>query len=673
MLATYNPWLVSLSLLVAVAVSFTALKLAGRVAEAGRSGARAWLIGGAASMGIGIWSMHFIGMLAYQAPIPLHYNVLMTLLSLLIAVLTSGFALGIASRRDSTLARLAASSILMGAGICAMHYTGMAAIQVTPAIHYNPRWIALSMLIAVTASFVALWLFFALRTVQRRSLRLIEVSAALVMGAAIAGMHYTGMRAAEFSSQARVFGGAAFNSDWLGLTIGLGAFALLAITLITLVYDAHLESRSRQDALRLEKLNQELQHGKNLLTLATQAAGIACWEFDLSHGRMLWTENEIASLKASNLDVRTHIDVLLAWIHPADAAQARATIRRAARQRREICALRLRIESPHGRIHLQSHARVLRDARGRIARLLGVSWDVTEQVRQEERRVMLQLQLQEASRQAGMAEVATGVLHSVGNVLNSLGVSAALLTTHLRDSRVGNVKRVATLLGEHSLALGDFFSRDRRGQELPVYLHQLGERLLDEHRELYCEARALSTHVEHIDTIIAAQQAYARRGGVLERVEVTELIEHAIVLYFPSAADITVRKEYQPVGEVIIDRHKVLQILANLLSNARQALRCAERARVLTVRVRRVPEQAVQIEIEDTGSGIRPEAMARLFEFGFTTKQDGHGFGLHSSAILATEMGGELRAESAGADRGACFTLRLPMTDAAAQTQRLSA
>ena len=235
MLATYNPWLVSLSLLVAVAVSFTALKLAGRVAEAGRSGARAWLIGGAASMGIGIWSMHFIGMLAYQAPFPLHYNVLMTLLSLLIAVLTSGFALGIASRRDSTLARLAASSILMGAGICAMHYTGMAAIQVTPAIHYNARWIALSMLIAVTASFVALWLFFALRTVQRRSLRLIEVSAALVMGAAIAGMHYTGMRAAEFSSQARVFGGAAFNSDWLGLTIGLSAFALLAITLITLV------------------------------------------------------------------------------------------------------------------------------------------------------------------------------------------------------------------------------------------------------------------------------------------------------------------------------------------------------------------------------------------------------------------------------------------------------
>ena len=673
MLATYNPWLVSLSLLVAVAVSFTALKLAGRVAEAGRSGARAWLIGGAASMGIGIWSMHFIGMLAYQAPIPLHYNVLMTLLSLLIAVLTSGFALGIASRRDSTLARLGASSVLMGAGICAMHYTGMAAIQVTPAIHYNPRWIALSMLIAVTASFVALWLFFALRRFKRRSLRLIEVSAALVMGAAIAGMHYTGMRAAEFSARARVFGGAAFNSDWLGLTIGLGAFALLAITLITLVYDAHLESRSRQDALRLEKLNQELQHGKNLLTLATQAAGIACWEFDLAHGRLLWTENEIASLKASNLDVRTHIDVLLAWIHPEDAAQARATIRHAARHRRETCALRLRIESPQGRIHLESHARVLRDARGRIARLLGVSWDVTEQVRQEERRVMLQLQLQEASRQAGMAEVATGVLHSVGNVLNSLGVSAALLTTHLRDSRVGNVKRVATLLAEHSETLGEFLSRDRRGQELPGYLHQLGEHLLDENRALYGEARALSTHVEHIDKIIAAQQAYARRGGVLERVPVTELIEHALVLHFPAAADITVRRDYQPVGEMTLDRHKVLQILANLLSNARQALRGAERARVLTVRVRRVPGEAVQIEIEDTGSGIRPEAMARLFEFGFTTKQDGHGFGLHSSAILATEMGGELRAASAGADRGACFTLRLPMTDAAAETQRLSA
>ncbi len=673
MLATYNPWLVSLSLLVAVAVSFTSLKLAGRVAEAGRSGARAWLIGGAASMGIGIWSMHFIGMLAYQAPIPLHYNVLMTLLSLLIAVLTSGFALGIASGSQSTLPRLAASSLVMGAGICAMHYTGMAAIQMKPAIRYNMLWIVTSMLIAVTASFVALWLFFALRRFKRQSLRRIEVSAAIVMGAAIAGMHYTGMRAAEFPAQAQVLGGAAFNSDRLGLTIGLGAFALLAITLITLVYDAHLESRSRQDALRLEKLNQELQHGKNLLTLATQAAGIACWEFDLSNGRLLWTENEIASLKASNLDVRTHIDVLLARIHPEDAAQARATLRQAARARRETCALRLRIECPHGRIHLESHARVLRDARGRIARLLGVSWDVTEQVRQEERRVMLQLQLQEASRQAGMAEVATGVLHSVGNVLNSLGVSVALLSRHLRESRVGNVKRVATLLGEHSPALGDFLTHDRRGRELPAYLQQLGERLLDENRDLYAEVRALCTHVEHIEKIIAAQQAYARRGGVLERVEVTELIEHAIVLHFPAAEDISVRKEYQPIGALIIDRHKVLQILANLLSNARQAMRTGGREKVLTVRVRRAQAECFQIEIEDTGSGISPEAMQRLFEFGFTTKQDGHGFGLHSSAILATEMGGELRAESGGVGCGACFRLRLPITGAAAEPQRLSA
>ncbi|MGH8219565.1 MAG: MHYT domain-containing protein [Steroidobacteraceae bacterium] len=673
--ATYNLWLVSLSILVAIAVSYTALMLAGRVAEAERSGGRIWLLGGAASMGIGIWSMHFIGMLAYSVPIQLRYNVLITLASLLIAMLTSGFALSLSSRRDLKLPRLAIGSIVMGAGICAMHYTGMAAIQIVPAIGWDPVLVAASVLIAVTASFAALWLFFRLRGVRAGLLGVVRASAAVVMGCAIAGMHYTAMFAAMLGPSAYCYGGAAFDNNWLAVMIAMVAVAVITITLITLVYDAHLESRSRRDALRLATLNEDLKHGKNLLTLATQAAGIACWEYELSPGRILWTENEIASLGLAGLDPRRNLDELFASVHPEDATAARAAMLRAVRERRETCAFRLRMAGAEGAtIHLQMHARLLRNDRGRVSRLLGVSWDVSEQVRQEERRLRLQLQLQEASREAGMAEVATGVLHSIGNVLNSLSVSASILSSRLRESRVINVQRAARLLTDQSPGFGAFFESDPRGREFPAYLRQLGEHLATENRELCDEARAVATHVEHIGKIVAAQQTYARHGGSIEELEVSELIEHAIALHFPTDSELLVRRDYQSVGRAVLDRHKVLQILANLLSNARHAMRGpGQGPKLLTVRLHPASSGSCQIEVEDTGTGISEESMRRLFEFGFTTKEDGHGFGLHSSAILAREMGGELIARSDGVARGACFTLRLPLAGAEAELQRRSA
>src|SRR5690242_9514197 len=180
--ATYNPWLVALSLIVAILVSYTALRLTERVAGAERRAGRLWLLGGAASMGIGIWSMHFIGMLAFSAPpLTLRYNLLINLASLFIGMLTSLFALSISGRRDLSWRRLAVSSVFMGVGICGMHYTGMAAVQIEPAITYNALLVAASVAIAITASFVALWLFFHLRSGESSFLRLARAGAAVVM------------------------------------------------------------------------------------------------------------------------------------------------------------------------------------------------------------------------------------------------------------------------------------------------------------------------------------------------------------------------------------------------------------------------------------------------------------------------------------------------------------
>ena len=218
-------------------------------------------------------------------------------------MVTSGFALAIASRPQLSLARLAVGSIVMGAGICAMHYSGMAAIQIVPMITYQPMLVLASIAIAVGASFAALWLAFKLRSGQ-------------------SALHRAGARAARPSSwdwpsaacttprwrprgsrSARIcFGGASFDNNWLAGTIGLVALGILGLTLITAVYDSHLLSQTRKDAQRLEQVNVALQHGKNLLALATRAAGISSWELDIATRRTLWTENEIESLRAAGVD-----------------------------------------------------------------------------------------------------------------------------------------------------------------------------------------------------------------------------------------------------------------------------------------------------------------------------------------------------------------------------------
>jgi diguanylate cyclase (GGDEF)-like protein len=242
-------------------VSYTALRLAGRVAASDhRRQGRVWLAAGAIAMGIGIWSMHFIGMLAVSLPIQLAYDVPRTMASLAIAVATSGFALYITSGAHLTVLRLVIAAIFMGAGIAGMHYLGMAAIVIVPAIAYDPILVIVSVLIAATASFVALTMFFRLREGDSSHLRLARFGAATVMGLAISGMHYTGMAAAHFAPGSFCRGGVTFDSAWLATTIGVFTMGLLVMTLITTVYDTHLQSRSRLHASGLEQANLTLQH-----------------------------------------------------------------------------------------------------------------------------------------------------------------------------------------------------------------------------------------------------------------------------------------------------------------------------------------------------------------------------------------------------------------------------
>ena len=265
MQATYNHWLVALSVAVAVLVSYTALSLAARVAAVRQRGTRLWLIGGAFAMGVGVWSMHFIGMMAFSLPIALRYNITTTLISLLVAILTSGLAIHIGAGAQLGSRRLAAGALAMGSGICAMHYCGMSAIEITPAIAFDPLRVLASIAIAVVASFAALWLAFTLRTGRSWQMALSRLGAALIMGLAISGMHYVGMTAARFIPGSFCFSGRPIDNLWLAMVVGLISVTLLAIACITAVFDAHLQShtavqeaKSRASEERLRQISDSI-------------------------------------------------------------------------------------------------------------------------------------------------------------------------------------------------------------------------------------------------------------------------------------------------------------------------------------------------------------------------------------------------------------------------------
>ena len=290
--------------------------------------------------------------------------------------------------------------------------------------------------------------------------------------------------------------------------------------------------------------------------------------------------------------------------------------------------------------------------------------DITALKEAEARLGELHRNLVDVSRQAGMAEMANGILHNVGNTLNSVNVSAGLLSQRLRTLRVSGVARASTLLREHVHDLASFFTRDPRGQQFPQYLELLAQRLTSEQEALLAEAVMLDQNVEHIKGVVSMQQAHARVTGVVEQVSVPQLLDDALRLHTVSfeRVGIQVRTDYATsLPPVLVDRHKLLQILINLLSNARHALLDSPRPdKRMCLRVERSPEGRLRIQVADNGVGILAENMPRIFTQGFTTKEDGHGFGLHISALAAGELGGSLTCASAGPGQGATFTIELP-------------
>jgi PAS domain S-box-containing protein len=310
--------------------------------------------------------------------------------------------------------------------------------------------------------------------------------------------------------------------------------------------------------------------------------------------------------------------------------------------------------------------------------------DITARKRAEAEMSRLNQELVRMSRQAGMAAVAGEVLHNAGNVLNSTGVSVSMIDRHVKNLRTGHLTKLAALMDEHAGQLERFLRDDPRGQRVPEILRALAEHFEQQQGQLGTEVAALQSSIEHFIRVIHAQQSHARGLGIIETVTVAELVDTAITLQAASwhQLGVTVEREVGDLPLLQIDKHKVIEILINLVGNARHSLRDSGRPdKRLRVRAEVVAADApvagragtgagvarerVRIHVEDNGVGIASEHRESLFRLGFTTKQDGSGIGLHSSANAAQQLGGSLSFHSDGPGQGATFTLELPMAPAA--------
>ncbi|WP_448632531.1 MULTISPECIES: DAHL domain-containing protein [Pseudomonas fluorescens group] len=281
----------------------------------------------------------------------------------------------------------------------------------------------------------------------------------------------------------------------------------------------------------------------------------------------------------------------------------------------------------------------------------------TRELKEAERELM------DAARMAGMAEIATNVLHNVGNVLNSVNISAELVTRKLKNSKTLGLGKAVKMMNDHADDLGRFITEDEKGKLLPRYFNELVESIGNEQALLVDELAQLTKSIDHIKEIVTTQQTYAGAARLVEPLHVTDLFEDALRMNSGALSrhHVTVIKDYRDTPTILGDKHRLLLILINLISNAKFAMSHISEPREMTLGIRILAPGTLSFSVKDCGEGIAPENLSRIFNHGFTTRKDGHGFGLHSCALAAVEMNGRLHVHSDGPGQGALFTLEIPL------------
>lgn len=444
-----------------------------------------------------------------------------------------------------------------------------------------------------------------------------------------------------------------------------GALIITAILTVWFVMATRrrLKASLEADIAAERQRRAELETFSVRFGVATRAARAGVYELTRDGSDVWWSDTMYELYAQSPQTFRPTMPAWLELIHLDDRRSAQTAVNAALHEQSQLRS-QYRIVRPDGSVcHIQSLAAVATDSVDAVPRLVGIDLDITDRVEADERERNLQQQLRDASRQAGMAEIATNVLHNIGNVLNSVNISASVVAERLNNPKTAGIGKVAALLQQHEGNLGAFITTDERGKHLPAYLTQLSEHLTREQFVTLQEVDSLRKNIDHIKEIVAMQQSYSKLVGVPEKISVATLVEDALRMNAGAFTrhGVSLQCEFENVPEIIVEKHKALQILINLLRNAKYA--CEESGRPDKQVVTRISNHAggVRIVVSDNGIGIQPQHMTRIFTHGFTTKKNGHGYGLHSGALTARELGGVLQVHSAGPAQGATFTLDLPL------------
>ncbi|WP_233148506.1 PAS domain S-box protein [Rhodopirellula sp. MGV] len=369
-----------------------------------------------------------------------------------------------------------------------------------------------------------------------------------------------------------------------------------------------------------------------------------------------------ASESICHIRRRSHLD----FIHPEDDARVRKHIETSIQQRGEF-SIEYRIVDKNENIRWVWERGKCVDNCDEDPLIDGTVFDITERIEAEQENQKLHQELLDVSRRAGMAEIATGVLHNVGNILNSVNVSASIIRKQLEDSPIDKLERISGLIDEYE---GDFFAfvkDEHRGRLVPEYLRRLKDSMQEGRLDMITEFSDLVSNIDHIKAIISVQQSTAKCSGLVQKLDVHDVFRDAISANKASIQrdKIIINQQIDECVPVFVsDKHRILQILINLIKNAIDSLReSGVPSPTVTVTATCTDEWMI-LSVGDNGVGIPPERLARIFQHGFTTKKTGYGFGLHSSANAAKEIGGVLTGFSDGVGCGATFELKLPSTEA---------
>ncbi|MDB6153878.1 MAG: sensor signal transduction histidine kinase [Chthoniobacteraceae bacterium] len=419
------------------------------------------------------------------------------------------------------------------------------------------------------------------------------------------------------------------------------------------------------DISESKQVEAELKSREANLSEAQRLAYIGSWELDILTNKVNWSDELYRIYYLNRADFLPNPESYVHQVHPEDRERVEQEVQKALQEKRSFNHDHRIIRADGTQGVVQARGRMVFDEAGKPLKFVGTNQDITERKQVEAELEEANRLLREASRKAGMAEIATNVLHNVGNVLNSVNVSVTIASSKIRQSRSSSVTNLANLLEQHSGDLPAFLT-SVQGLKLPKFLSKLARQLAEEQRAVLDELQLLGGHVDHIKEIVAMQQSYTRTAPVIEALSPAGLVEDAVRIN-ASGLDrhgVNVIREYEETPLVQVDKHKLLQILVNLISNAKYAMDDpGAQGKRMTLRIGCNGGSLIKISVCDEGAGIPAENMARIFEHGFTTREGGHGFGLHSAALAAKQLGGALDACSAGPGKGALFTLELPLAN----------